>query len=1216
MTKPVQKGEATEALFKTQAGNSSAGRNEAGSDPQSIHASGALPQDGSTATPGTPDNTEATDQVELADIIDVKALQSLMNDFYELTRVPMAIIDISGKVLVGVGWQQICTEFHRVNPVTCRYCIESDLELTSGIDESEFKLYKCKNNMWDAAAPLIVGGRKMGNIFAGQFFFEDETPDYELFRAQAVQYGFDQAEYMAALQKVSRLSRSTFKHGTSFLHGMAKMISQGSYVNLRLARLVEQQQQTEKALRQSEQQFHSMFERHHAIKLVIDPRSGAIRDANEAAARFYGYSRPQLCRMRIEDLNQLPANEIEAERRQAAAEQRNYFVFPHRLADGSVRTVEVYSSPVHIGGKQLLYSIIHDITERKKAEEQIQKAAARFEILSDTASKLLESKQPQQIIDSLCRRVMQLLDCQVFVNYLVDEAAGRLHLNASGGLPEKMARAIEWLDFGSAICGRVAQSGQRIVAEEIQQSCDERADLVRSIGIRAYACHPILAQGKVLGTVSFGTRTRGRFSEDDLEMMKTVTDQVAAAIERKLGEEALRQSQLDFSRAQAVGSIGSWRLDVRKNELVWSDETHRIFGIGKGTPMTYETFLSAVHPDDRDMIRACWQKALEGSEYDVEHRIIADGAVTWVREKAYLEFDARGGLVAGFGIAQDITYRKKIEDDLRRLNESLEQRVARRTAQLNDAMETARAERQQFYNVLETLPVYVCLLTPDYQMPFANHKFREWFGYREGQKCYEFLWNRTEPCEDCQTYSVMKTGAPHQWDWTGPNGCHYSVFDFPFRDTDGSTLILEMGIDVTQRRRAEQGLRELNETLEQRIELRTAELRQSDEKLRTLNESLEERVLERTREVSEQADQLRALANQLTRAEQRERKRLAKILHDHIQQLIVAAKLHISSLRNDPDPRRRATLQAADALLKDTLEASRSLTVDLSPPALQEGGLISGLQWLSERMRIVHQFEVRLHADRSAEPINEEIRVLVFECARELLFNALKHSGVLEASVTLARTGDNRIELTVSDEGKGFDPAVLNNRRSSEITFGLFSIRQRLAHLGGLLEVDTAPGRGARFILSVAAETVSETHPAAAAPCQAETAVRKARPSRTCRVLVCDDHKIVREGLAKLLQLEPWIEVAGQAADGQQVIQMAVELAPDVIIMDVNIGQISGIEATRRIRAANSRIKIIGLSMHEDHNIALAMRNAGASAYLTKSGPSEELVAAVRACAG
>jgi PAS domain S-box-containing protein len=138
--------------------------------------------------------------------------------------------------------------------------------------------------------------------------------------------------------------------------------------------------------------------------------------------------------------------------------------------------------------------------------------------------------------------------------------------------------------------------------------------------------------------------------------------------ERKRAEEALRESQRDFSRAQEVGQIGSWRMDVLHNVLTWSDENHRIFGVPKGTPMTYETFLETVHPDDRQTVDAQWQAGLRGEPYDIEHRIVVDGQIKWVREKAYLEFDDAGTLLGGFGITQDITERKRAQAEIESLS--------------------------------------------------------------------------------------------------------------------------------------------------------------------------------------------------------------------------------------------------------------------------------------------------------------------------------------------------------------------------------------------------------------------------------------------------------------------------------------------------------------------------------------------------------------------
>jgi len=143
---------------------------------------------------------------------------------------------------------------------------------------------------------------------------------------------------------------------------------------------------------------------------------------------------------------------------------------------------------------------------------------------------------------------MAHLDCQVFLNFLVDEAAGKLHLNACAGIPGEGAREIEWLDYGVGVCGCVARDAVRIVAEDILHTSDSRTNLFKPYGLQAYACHPLIAQGRLIGTLAFGTKTRTRFSDQDLALMSTVCDQVAVATERMMLIGELRRSQDELEK--------------------------------------------------------------------------------------------------------------------------------------------------------------------------------------------------------------------------------------------------------------------------------------------------------------------------------------------------------------------------------------------------------------------------------------------------------------------------------------------------------------------------------------------------------------------------------------------------------------------------------------------------------------------------------------------
>jgi signal transduction histidine kinase len=187
--------------------------------------------------------------LELSDIIDSEKIQKLMDELYKVTHMGIGIIDLHGRVLVGTGWQEICTKFHRINPETCRSCMESDLELSRDVPVGTFKRYRCKNNMWDIATPIKVGDLHLGNIFLGQFLFDDETVDYETFRQQALRYGFDEQEYIAALDRSSRWSRKTVDAMMSFYASFAEMIGNLSYANVKPAGALEDRKRAEQQLK-------------------------------------------------------------------------------------------------------------------------------------------------------------------------------------------------------------------------------------------------------------------------------------------------------------------------------------------------------------------------------------------------------------------------------------------------------------------------------------------------------------------------------------------------------------------------------------------------------------------------------------------------------------------------------------------------------------------------------------------------------------------------------------------------------------------------------------------------------------------------------------------------------------------------------------------------------------------------------------------------------
>ncbi len=742
--------------------------------------------------------------------------------------------------------------------------------------------------------------------------------------------------------------------------------------------------------------------------------------------------------------------------------------------------------------------------------------------------------------------------------------------------------------------GRRVHEVFRIVNEQTHEPCDDIVESVlREKRVVALANHTMLVtrDGRVVPI------------EDSAAPIRDSEDRVAGAVlvfhdvtEKRRAQQALRKSEKQYRELFSSMSEGFALNEIITDEggqpcdyrfLDVNPAFERLTGL-KRQDILGKRVLEVMPNNDPVWLRAFGKVALTGEPANLE--IFSMPLNRWHEAFAYRPASRQFAVVF-----TDITARKRTEEALRQAKDELEQRVLERTAQLAQtvtvmeqeardriaAEQGVKTERQRLYDLLKTLPVYVVLLSPDYRVHFANRFFEERFGKSNGRRCYELLFNLTEPCENCETMKVLKTNAPHHWQWTGPNSRDYDIYDFPFTDSDGSSLIMEMGIDVTERNMAERALRQ-------------------------------------------QSEQLRTLASELTLAEQRERRRLAEVLHDDLQQLLVGAKFLMFSLGRSPNEAVKKAAAEVLELIDQSIECSHSLTSELSPPILHQGGLVPALEWLAVWMQQKHGLNVILQTQGSTAPESEDIRVLLFQSVRELLFNASKHAGVKTVEVCLRKT-DDHVEMTVSDKGAGFDPEATIPREGQTSGFGLFSIRERLSQLGGEMEIDSAPGRGSRFTIrapiglpSTVRDEDAEVPGTLAGPRGSRMGPESPKAvsglSRI-RVLLVDDHVVVRQGLSHLLREEPDIEIVGEASDGQTAIEMVSQFLPDVVTIDISMPGMDGIQATKTIHAEFPDVKVIGLSMFDEGQRGQAMLDAGAATYLAKNGPSEALVAAIRACA-
>jgi PAS domain S-box-containing protein len=417
------------------------------------------------------------------------------------------------------------------------------------------------------------------------------------------------------------------------------------------------------------------------------------------------------------------------------------------------------------------------------------------------------------------------------------------------------------------------------------------------------------------------------------------------------------------------------------------------------------------------------------------------------------------------------------------------------------------------------------------------------------------------------------------------------------------------------------------------------ERKAAEEQLRQLTVTLEQRVAERTEELLHSKERLRDLATELTLTEQRERRRLAGDLHDYLAQLLVLVRMKIRQASpHIAHAKAIEMLKEADRAITDSLNYTRSLVAELAPPALQEFGLLEGFGWLAEQMQ-PHGLTVKLVKNVSGVSLPDDQAVLIFQSARELLFNVLKHAGVHEAELAIDRPDERELAITVADQGKGFDPSELATTRDDRKRFGIFSVRERMEAIGGTLAIDSSPNNGTRVTLrfpywpdyhpipplrdqpsagpidkaaTEAAPDLREPVAAEAQPFRATTGtpVNKGEKSEL-RVVLADDHTMVRQGLRGILESYRDITIVGEASDGDEAVEMARMLQPDVIVMDVNMNRMDGIEATRRIKAEWPEIHIIGLSFSSATQLESLLQQAGASGYVSKDAAGDRVYEAI-----
>jgi CheY-like chemotaxis protein len=268
------------------------------------------------------------------------------------------------------------------------------------------------------------------------------------------------------------------------------------------------------------------------------------------------------------------------------------------------------------------------------------------------------------------------------------------------------------------------------------------------------------------------------------------------------------------------------------------------------------------------------------------------------------------------------------------------------------------------------------------------------------------------------------------------------------------------------------------------------------------------------------------------------------------------------------------------------------------------------LEWLGRETEKKYRLPVTVEVAPEMEPDDLTTKVFVFQAARELILNVVKHAHASSLTVCLSKADAGRLQVVIKDNGTGFDPEVMN-RKDGGGGFGLFSIRERLDVIGGQLTITSTPLEGTNAAIIAPCWRARHAEPPADTARDYSSLLSTPERTNRIRVVLADDHPVLRKGLADMLREHPHLNLVGEAKDGMEAIAMALEIRPDVVLMDITMPRMDGIEATRRIKQAVPDVAVVGLSMHETEEMVTAMKNAGASEYLTKTAPIEELVSVI-----
>jgi PAS domain S-box-containing protein len=842
------------------------------------------------------------------------------------------------------------------------------------------------------------------------------------------------------------------------------------------------------------------------------------------------------------------------------------------------RVGEVAVTPLHdaSGVVTHLIGLVHDITERERLEEALHRREERLAFLVRLNDALRPLSDPVEMQEVTARLLGEHLGVNRVAYSVIegDEFIVTTSYN-HGVAPIRGRRSL--LAFGATLL-EAYRRGESVRASDVRTDPRftevERANLLAH-GIVAFIRMMLQKEGHRVATFGVSSVTPREWTLDEITLLEETAERMWAAAERARAEATLQEREVRLRLALKASGAGSWARDIDGQHVDWDEGMARLYGVAPDERVSFDAWLSRVHEEDRRQVL----DQLDGlrhptrDAWDMTFRIVRpDGTVAWIQSVGRVERNSSGEIARLAGLELDVTARRQTEEAL----------------QIRRDEEHARELRL----LLETAAQGIVSVDTQGQIVTANRALEAMFGWAPGELIGQSI-ERLVPSSVRHLHAQHRTGyftTPHPRLMAGGT-------DLMGERKDGSFFPIEVSLNHVATPLGGHAIAFVTDITERR---------------RAAGE-----IHARALELERRTAQLSRLASDLTLAEQHAREQLAKTLHDGLQQLLLISALNLDQLVKR-DAQQGTTpaelLVQAKRHVDEAIVAARSLNVELYPPVLHSFGLPAALTWLADWTRTKYGLEVQVSADPMANSSRKDVRTLLFESVRELLLNAVKHAQVDRVNVDLVRDPHDALCITVTDQGIGFDPAELDERaKLGQVGWGLFSIRERLMLLDGRFDIESAPGRGTRFRLIAPQGAAQDAVAVKVSPTRVTTrlaphkaASATSRPA--LRILIVDDHAGVRKVFRQILGERAELRVVGEATNGLEAIAQAHALRPDVILMDVSMPQMDGIEATRRLRAELPSMEILGMSIQPGAEGQHAIERAGAASFFVKGPDTQRLI--------